>query len=58
MLSNSLPSLHSIILCLEEKEFTMTLVVQLKAGLKLTAYPSSSHFIKVARVTIPVQKRK
>jgi len=58
MLSNSLPHLHSIILCLGEKEFTMILVISLKAGLKLTAYPSSSHFIKVARITIPVQKRK
>jgi len=36
----------------------MTLVISIKEGLKLTAYPSSSHFIKVARVMLPVQKRK
>jgi len=56
--NNSLPPLHSIILCLGEEEFTMTLVVPLKAALKLTAYPASSRLIKVARVTLPVKKRK
>jgi hypothetical protein len=56
--NNSLSTLHSIILCLGEKEFAMTLVISLRAGLKLTAYPSSSHLIKVARVTLTVKKRK